>query len=64
MDENTPVETQDINFGKEIAKAFAVGTAMSAATTIGFLAVGLAYTKYLEKKEAKKAKKQTATTEN
>ncbi|QEQ93818.1 hypothetical protein [Streptomyces phage Psst4] len=63
MDNNTSTETQDINFGKEIAKAFAVGTAMSAATTVGFLAVGFAYAKYLEKKEAKKAKK-NAKTEN
>ena len=63
MDNNTSTESQDINFGKEIAKAFAVGTAMSAATTAGFLAVGLVYVKYLEKKEAKKAKK-NAKTEN
>ncbi|AOZ64904.1 hypothetical protein SEA_MAYA_39 [Streptomyces phage Maya] len=63
MDNNTSTESQDINLGKEIAKAFAVGTAQSAASVVGLLVIGYAYSKYLDKKEAKKAKK-NAKTEN
>lgn len=59
MDTNeTTVETQDVNFPKEIAKALALGTATSAGVLAGFMVVGLAVVKIQELKEARKAKKE------
>lgn len=61
MDEMTTIETQDISFGKEIAKTFVVSTAVTVGWTAGLLLVGFACSKYQEKKEAKKAKKNIQT---
>lgn len=57
VDNLTPIEPQDINLGKEIAKGIAISFAIQAGSMAALLAVGYAYDKYLERKEAKKAKK-------
>jgi hypothetical protein len=64
MDHNeiTP-DLSDINFSKEIAKAFLVSTAVSAGSIAGFLVIGLAITKFEDYKEARQAKKDAKTAE-
>jgi len=56
MDEKT-VETQETSFGKEIAKAAAMGTVQSAAATAAFLVIGYAVAKF-QMKKAEKTKKE------
>lgn len=60
MDQTLSTEIQDINIGKEIAKGIAVSFAIQAGSMAAFLAVGYAYSKYLDHKE-KKAQKTTQT---
>lgn len=59
--ENENTETfEDINFGKEIAKAFVYSAASTAGVVVGMIAIGLAVQKYEKikaKRDAKKAQK-------
>ena len=57
--ENAVETTDDFNFGKELAKSFALSTVISAGTTAGILAVAFGITKFSEIKAARKAKKET-----
>lgn len=61
QNENSEETTQDINFGKEIAKSFVLSTAVSAGTFAGILVIGLAVGKFLEIKDARQAKKDAQT---
>jgi hypothetical protein len=57
--------SEDISFGKEIAKTLILSTAATAGTLIGFAAIGLAVDKYQKRKMAKKAaSEETPTDEN
>lgn len=50
-------DSNELSFGKEIAKALAISTATSAGVIAGFVAVGLAINKLDEMKKARAAKK-------
>jgi hypothetical protein len=59
MDTNEfTTETPETNFGVEIAKSFALSTAVTAGSLAGFVAIGYAYTKVQDivrkRKNAKK----------
>jgi hypothetical protein len=54
-------DAPEINFGKEIAKIFAVSAAMTAGTVAGFIAVGLTVNKISEARKARKEKKEKKT---
>ena len=56
----TDADAPEINFGKEIAKIFAVSAAMTAGTVAGFIAVGLTVNKIQEARKARKEKKENA----
>lgn len=57
MDFETPEETTDNSFAKEIVKSLVISTASSAGVITGFLMAGLAYNKFLELKDKRNAKK-------
>jgi uncharacterized protein (DUF2062 family) len=54
------IEDQDFSFGKEVAKAFVISTAATAGTFAGILAVGYAYGKIQDFREARRTKKNPA----
>lgn len=53
-------DSNELSFGKEIAKTLALSTATSAGVIAGFLVVGLALTKIQEIKKNRAAKKDAA----
>lgn len=57
MDDNSTFETENNSIGKEVAKTLIISTASSAGVILGMAAAGLAYAKFEELKEKRRAKK-------
>jgi len=57
MENDATLETTEISFGKEIAKSFAISTAVTAGSWAGMIAVGLAVSKIQDLKKKRAAKK-------
>ena len=57
VNETSETSTDEVSFAIEIAKAFAISAASVAGSVAGMAILGLAYNKFVDVKESRKAKK-------